>query len=362
MTPEVAAAPAAGHQPHRAPLRDALLPRAGRAARAGREGQAADPLHRQDLLRPHRPPERARTTRGSPSGASSCSIRSRSRSCASSSTTYPNLSEVVWVQEEPRNMGARAHMSPRLMQILPAPPALRLHRPARARLAGRGLPRRPHRRAEPDPAHRAGPARSRSRCTRRRCRASASGRCRAQRRADGRPRSGRCPARGAPSSVAPAGLQRDRLAHARQRPCPCRRPGRRRARPRRAARGCRARAPRRARSTRAASSWRPCGDEVVAARGQRRRPRTRSSRRPSSASGSGSSSTRRSTVRRHGSPAAGATSERRRLAPADVAARAPRPPAGRRAGAAASVALGGGEGARHRRPDRRARPSCSPAR
>jgi 2-oxoglutarate dehydrogenase E1 component len=34
--------------------------------------------------------------------------------------TYPNLAEVVWVQEEPRNMGARAHMSPRIMQILPA--------------------------------------------------------------------------------------------------------------------------------------------------------------------------------------------------------------------------------------------------
>jgi 2-oxoglutarate dehydrogenase E1 component len=33
--------------------------------------------------------------------------------------TYPNLTEVVWVQEEPRNMGARAHMFPRLMQILP---------------------------------------------------------------------------------------------------------------------------------------------------------------------------------------------------------------------------------------------------
>ncbi|HVW18776.1 MAG TPA: multifunctional oxoglutarate decarboxylase/oxoglutarate dehydrogenase thiamine pyrophosphate-binding subunit/dihydrolipoyllysine-residue succinyltransferase subunit, partial [Solirubrobacteraceae bacterium] len=32
---------------------------------------------------------------------------------------YPNLAEVVWVQEEPRNMGARAHMSPRLMQVLP---------------------------------------------------------------------------------------------------------------------------------------------------------------------------------------------------------------------------------------------------
>jgi 2-oxoglutarate dehydrogenase complex dehydrogenase (E1) component-like enzyme len=33
--------------------------------------------------------------------------------------SYPNLSEVVWVQEEPRNMGARAHMFPRLMQIMP---------------------------------------------------------------------------------------------------------------------------------------------------------------------------------------------------------------------------------------------------
>ncbi len=32
---------------------------------------------------------------------------------------YPQLREVVWVQEEPRNMGARAHMFPRLMQIMP---------------------------------------------------------------------------------------------------------------------------------------------------------------------------------------------------------------------------------------------------
>ena len=29
------------------------------------------------------------------------------------------LREVVWVQEEPRNVGARAHMFPRLMQIMP---------------------------------------------------------------------------------------------------------------------------------------------------------------------------------------------------------------------------------------------------
>jgi multifunctional 2-oxoglutarate metabolism enzyme len=31
---------------------------------------------------------------------------------------YPKLKEVLWVQEEPRNMGARAHMFPRLMQIM----------------------------------------------------------------------------------------------------------------------------------------------------------------------------------------------------------------------------------------------------
>ena len=76
---------------------------------------------------------------------------------------YPNLREVVWVQEEPRNMGARAHMSPRLLQILPDRPRVRLHRPARARLAGRGLPGRPHGRAEPDHPHRAGPRRCRCR-------------------------------------------------------------------------------------------------------------------------------------------------------------------------------------------------------
>ena len=54
--------------------------------------------------------------------------------------SYPNLEEVVWVQEEPRNMGARAHMFPRLMQILPE--RLRfgyIGRPERAS-AGEGYP------------------------------------------------------------------------------------------------------------------------------------------------------------------------------------------------------------------------------
>ncbi len=54
--------------------------------------------------------------------------------------SYPNLSEVVWVQEEPRNMGARAFMSPRLLQVLPE--ALHfgyIGRPERA-ASGEGYP------------------------------------------------------------------------------------------------------------------------------------------------------------------------------------------------------------------------------
>jgi 2-oxoglutarate decarboxylase len=52
----------------------------------------------------------------------------------------PRLEEVVWVQEEPRNMGPRAFMSPRLLQVLPA----HLHfgyvgRPERA-ASGEGYP------------------------------------------------------------------------------------------------------------------------------------------------------------------------------------------------------------------------------
>src|SRR5579872_2670296 len=53
---------------------------------------------------------------------------------------YPNLREVVWVQEEPRNMGARAHMSPRLLQILPQHLEFGyIGRPERA-AAGEGYP------------------------------------------------------------------------------------------------------------------------------------------------------------------------------------------------------------------------------
>jgi 2-oxoglutarate dehydrogenase E1 component len=53
---------------------------------------------------------------------------------------YPNLREVLWVQEEPRNMGARAFMSPRLLQILPRHLAFGyIGRPERA-ASGEGYP------------------------------------------------------------------------------------------------------------------------------------------------------------------------------------------------------------------------------
>jgi 2-oxoglutarate dehydrogenase complex dehydrogenase (E1) component-like enzyme len=34
-------------------------------------------------------------------------------------STYPNLKEIAWVQEEPRNMGAWKVMSRRLPEVLP---------------------------------------------------------------------------------------------------------------------------------------------------------------------------------------------------------------------------------------------------
>ena len=89
--------------------------------------------------------------------------------------SYPNLEEVVWVQEEPRNMGARAHMSPRLMQILPAPPEVRLHRPARAGgLAARATRWRTRPSSTGSSTPRSTSAR-RSRSTRASCPANASG-------------------------------------------------------------------------------------------------------------------------------------------------------------------------------------------
>ena len=93
-----------------------VLAEPGRRRRAG---HASGAVHRQDLLRPRRPPRPQGRTPASRWRASSCCTRSRKARCCELIQRYPNLREVVWVQEEPRNMGARAHMFPRLMQIMP---------------------------------------------------------------------------------------------------------------------------------------------------------------------------------------------------------------------------------------------------
>ena len=85
---------------------------------------------------------------------------------------YPNLREVVWVQEEPRNMGARAHMSPRICTSCP-------RRSSSATSAGPSAPPRARAIRPPTPSSRTASSAPRStsqppcRSTRRSCRASA---------------------------------------------------------------------------------------------------------------------------------------------------------------------------------------------
>jgi 2-oxoglutarate dehydrogenase E1 component len=67
---------------------------------------------------------------------------------------YPNLREVVGAGGAAQHGRLRAHVAAPAAD--PAVARVRLHRPAGARLAGRGLPGRAHGRAEPDHPHRAG--------------------------------------------------------------------------------------------------------------------------------------------------------------------------------------------------------------
>ena len=46
---------------------------------------------------------------------------------------YPNIRELVWAQEEPRNMGAWTYLEPKLREVLPAGAGLHyVGRPDRA--------------------------------------------------------------------------------------------------------------------------------------------------------------------------------------------------------------------------------------
>ena len=138
----------------------ALSAGAGRAGGQGRAGHAAGAVHGQDLLRPRRPPRppAPRRAGGGPRGAAVPLPRGpdpgadgalpelEARSCGC------RRSRATWVP--------RAHMFPRLMQIMPEHMQLRLHRPARARQPGRGLSGRAHRRTEQDRDDRDRPGRA----------------------------------------------------------------------------------------------------------------------------------------------------------------------------------------------------------
>ena len=65
---------------------------------------------------------------------------------------YPNLKQIVWAQEEPKNMGAWSVMWRRLPELIPEGVELCLRRPPPARQPQRGLPGRAPLRAGADRA------------------------------------------------------------------------------------------------------------------------------------------------------------------------------------------------------------------
>ena len=99
--------------------------------------------------------ERPRTSR---SPGSSCSTPSPG-AAEELIASYPNLKEVVWVQEEPRNMGAWKVMSRRLPDLLPEGVELGYVGRPEPRQPRRGLLGRARARAGADRAHRADPRR-----------------------------------------------------------------------------------------------------------------------------------------------------------------------------------------------------------
>ena len=115
------AAPAGRHLDARGARRGRLPARDRRpgAARLARRGHAAGAVHGQGLLRPDRP-------RGARPGATTWrSARVEllypfpETELGELMESYPALETVVWAQEEPKNMGARNVMEPRLAWILP---------------------------------------------------------------------------------------------------------------------------------------------------------------------------------------------------------------------------------------------------
>ena len=81
-------------------------------------GQARRAVHRQGLLRSGRQRARNAATMTSPSCASSSSTRFARTISSRCCRVYPDGTPVVWVQEEPKNMGAWAYMNRELQGLL----------------------------------------------------------------------------------------------------------------------------------------------------------------------------------------------------------------------------------------------------
>ena len=88
--------------------------------------------------------EQPRRGRTSPSAASSCSIRRRCGIYAPSLDAYPHAEEIVWVQEEPENMGAWDFIRPHLQEVADGRPVRRVARPRSASPAEGSASRHAH--------------------------------------------------------------------------------------------------------------------------------------------------------------------------------------------------------------------------
>ena len=118
-------------------------------------GRAADddprgPVHRKDLLRPAGRGGEAHRAAGRPSCGWSSSTPSRGPRRARCWRAIPRLEELVWVQEEPRNMGAWSYLAPKLEELAPAGVQVGYVGPPGTGQPGRGIPGGPCGRAGPD--------------------------------------------------------------------------------------------------------------------------------------------------------------------------------------------------------------------
>ena len=119
---EEPAAPSGGRRRRRSELDAGTLPAGAsttprRAARA-KAIERAGAVQRQGLRRSDQPASGAPRPRTWPSAASSSSIRSRTSRCSEVLDRYPSLREVVWLQEEPENMGAWEFVRPLLEELI----------------------------------------------------------------------------------------------------------------------------------------------------------------------------------------------------------------------------------------------------